>query len=330
MRKIIASIGAVLAMGLVVGAHAQESTGEITGLTYESFDAIAAAAADEAAGGQLGLAPLVGTYAVGDGPFWGDNPPTFTCLEACALVFGGAPDDYNCSTVGGEVNNRAFASTWGSAATCFEPGVAEDFKVNDFYDCGAFGCSVSAYVGDNCGFGPPQSVNFCFQSVLPIDIDIKFCSDPNAHNCRSKGVLPVTIFGTADLDVTTIDLESLQLCTANDCTDAGLFALGEGDLRDWSFADRGDPNSDLGASQCAIDEVTGEELDFLTLDTFLDLDAAFDKRAVSALLDICDDDGSKGDLSVPLFIQGSLMDGRLIISTTVGDDGIDQLVRKNR
>jgi hypothetical protein len=65
-------------------------------------------------------------------------------------------------------------------------------------------------------------------------------------------------------------------------------------------------------------------------DGFLDLDAAFDKSAVSALLDICDDSGSKGDSSVALFIQGSLLDGTQIISTPIGDDGIDQLVRKNR
>ena len=161
-----------------------------------------------------------------------------------------------------------------------------------------------------------------------VDIDIKFCSDPNAHNCRSGGVLPVTIFGTADLDVLDIDLESLQLCNDDTgyCTVAG-FAFNGGDLRDWSIADRGDPTSDLGASACAfIDEV---EQDFLNPDGFDDLDAAFDKRAVSAFLEVCDT-GSMNDPSVSLFIRGLLLDGTGIFSTPVGNTGIDQLVRKNR
>jgi cysteine-rich repeat protein len=41
---------------------------------------------------------VVGSYNVGAGPDWNSNPPTYTCREACALVFGGAADDYRCST----------------------------------------------------------------------------------------------------------------------------------------------------------------------------------------------------------------------------------------
>jgi hypothetical protein len=48
---------------------------------------------------------------------------------------------------------------------------------------------------------------------VALDIDIKFCSDPNAFNCKKKGVLPVTIFGTDAFDVFDIDISSLQLCT---------------------------------------------------------------------------------------------------------------------
>jgi cysteine-rich repeat protein len=29
---------------------------------------------------------------------WGDDPPTFTCKEACAQIFGGEVTDYACST----------------------------------------------------------------------------------------------------------------------------------------------------------------------------------------------------------------------------------------
>ena len=160
-----------------------------------------------------------------------------------------------------------------------------------------------------------------------VDIDIKFCSNPNAHNCRSGGVLPVTIFGAADLDVTNIDLASLQLCRDDngDCTPLGS-------VIDSKTADRGRPG-DRGASECEridTDDDGVPDLDVLNPDGFVDLDAAFDKFAVSDLLDICADDGSKGDSSQPLVIQGSLLDGTPILSTAVGTDGIDQLVRKNK
>ncbi len=48
---------------------------------------------------------------------------------------------------------------------------------------------------------------------LPIlvDIDIKPSSCPNPLNVRSKGVLPVAVLGSEDLDVTTIDVASIRL-----------------------------------------------------------------------------------------------------------------------
>jgi hypothetical protein len=167
------------------------------------------------------------------------------------------------------------------------------------------------------------------QCVTPIEvaIDIKFCSNPNAHNCRSGGVLPVTIFGAADLDVANIDLASLQLCRADG---GGCTPLGSA-IDSKPPADRGGPG-DRGTSECVRIDTDGDgvpDLDVLNPDGFDDLDAGFDKSAVSDLLDVCAV-GSKGDSSVALFIQGSLLDGTPIFSTPVGTDGIDQLVRKNR
>ena len=163
-------------------------------------------------------------------------------------------------------------------------------------------------------------------------IDIKFCSNPNAHNCRSGGVLPVTIFGAADLDVELIDLATLQLCRE----DAPLVCTpttdGDGVI-DSSIYDRGTPGDrGAGTEQCTIIEDPAGSGFFEEVgnpDGFDDLDAAFKKSEVSVLLDICDG-GSKGDSSVALFIQGSLFDGTPIFSTPVGTDGIDQLVKKNR
>ena len=154
------------------------------------------------------------------------------------------------------------------------------------------------------------------------DIDIKFCSDPNAFNCKKRGVLPVTIFGTDDFDVTEVDISTLRLCRddTGDCI---------GPPTDWSIDDRGDPTSDLGAAMCAIDPDTGEELHTLNPDGFWDLDAAFDAGDVQTLLgDFCG--GPKNGVSATLFIEGETFDGTPIESIPVGNTGIDQLVKKNR
>ena len=45
----------------------------------------------------------------------------------------------------------------------------------------------------------------------PVPVDIKPGSCPNPLNVKSRGVLPVAILGTSDLDVTTIDPASIRL-----------------------------------------------------------------------------------------------------------------------
>ena len=155
-----------------------------------------------------------------------------------------------------------------------------------------------------------------------MDIDIKFCSDPNAFNCKKKGVLPVTIFGSDLLDVADIDPSTLQLCL----DDLSFCTSGP---KDWSIADRGDPISDLGADMCAINLDTGEQEDFLNPDGYPDLDAAFYASEVQALLgDFCG--GQKNDISPTLVIVGETFGGQSIQSVPVGDPGIDQLVKKNK
>ena len=55
---------------------------------------------------------------------------------------------------------------------------------------------------------------------LASGMDIKFCSNPNAFNSRrTRGKVPVTIFGGPLLDVSEIDLASVQLCLAGDPDD---------------------------------------------------------------------------------------------------------------
>jgi len=48
--------------------------------------------------------------------------------------------------------------------------------------------------------------------VIEIEIDIKPGSDPSSVSCKNtKGTVPVAVFGSADFDVSTIDLSSLEL-----------------------------------------------------------------------------------------------------------------------
>jgi hypothetical protein len=84
----------------------------------------------------------------------------YTCREACALLFGGNNTDYCCSTTNPGINRLAWADGWGDMSHC-QPGgeVSEDFEqpAGGTYDCGAFSCSVSAYVMDHgCA-----NVNYC-------------------------------------------------------------------------------------------------------------------------------------------------------------------------
>jgi len=153
-------------------------------------------------------------------------------------------------------------------------------------------------------------------------IDIKFCSDPNAFNCRKKGVLPVTIFGTEVFDVASIDIETLRLCTEDliHCTQ---------EPRDYSYDDRGDPTTDLGAEMCRIDDATGEEEDFLNPEGFMDLDVAFEASEVQLMLaDFCGAD--KGAISESLVLTGETYDGVPIYSVPLDDLGIDQLLKQNK
>lgn len=103
---------------------------------------------------------LVGSFNVDDGPAWATNPPTYSCVEACATVFGGTGAEYSCSTTDQSIDNQAYVSGWGDGQYCTTP-VAEDFKLNTFYNCGSTGCAYSAYVSDHCS----DSINYCYSAT---------------------------------------------------------------------------------------------------------------------------------------------------------------------
>jgi hypothetical protein len=97
----------------------------------------------------------IGSYTVDSGPFRPDNPPTYTCLEACSAIFGGPPATYGCSTVSTGVDHQAFVTSWGIAGC---ERVGEDVKKNASYDCHVQGCSQSALANDNC-----MGRNYCWK-----------------------------------------------------------------------------------------------------------------------------------------------------------------------
>ena len=222
------------------------------------------------------------------------------------------------------------------------PELGQVFFIGDGFDSSSAAQSFVAPVGaTRLYLGIPDGFGFVDQpgayddndgaffiqwDIMRVDIDIKFCSDPNAFNCNKKGVLPVTIFSTVSFDVLTIDISTLQLCLEDDsaCTGGPI---------DWSIADRGDPSSDLGAAQCALADLDGdgvlEEQDYLNGDGLLDLDVAFEASEVQDMLGaFCS--GPKNGVSPALVIRGSTFDGTPIYSVPFPNAGTDQLVKKNK
>ena len=97
----------------------------------------------------------MGSYQVNQGPLLSSNPPTYSCVEACALLFGGSAANYNCSTNNAAVDHQAWLSVNGDGCVMD----SEKFKKNTFYGCHGVGCAESAYVADNCVGG---QTNYCF------------------------------------------------------------------------------------------------------------------------------------------------------------------------
>ncbi|MCB9544261.1 MAG: hypothetical protein H6706_00030 [Myxococcales bacterium] len=139
-----------------------------------------------------GAFALAGQFGVGEGPDWVDHNAV-SCISACAQLFGGEAADYACSTSPDQVNHQAWVSGWGDGSHCIggEGGpVAEDFVLpgeGQPYNCGAVGCSYSAYVADHCG---PDSVNFCFrQPACPGEVWGGVCLVHLSEECVQGSVV---------------------------------------------------------------------------------------------------------------------------------------------
>jgi hypothetical protein len=68
---------------------------------------------------------------------------------------------------------------------------------------------ITLFAVDSDGESDTNSVTIYIS--IPVDIDIKPGSCPNPLNLKSKGVLPVAILGSEDLDVSTIDVDTIRL-----------------------------------------------------------------------------------------------------------------------
>jgi hypothetical protein len=116
---------------------------------------------NDCAGGDA-QCPPVGTYVVRDGDPWDTDPPVYSCVEACALVYGGVAADWHCSTSGAVLTYTGYVCGYADFTYCTTP-VAETFSFeqagNPGYNCGSVGCAYSAYVRDGCG---PAVVNWCW------------------------------------------------------------------------------------------------------------------------------------------------------------------------
>lgn len=134
-------------------------------------------------------------------------------------------------------------------------------------------------------------------AVLEVAVDIKPQSCPNPLNVKSKGVLPVAILGTADLDVIDIELVSLTL-------------EGVAPLRA-SLEDVAAPFEPLTGKDDAFDCTDAGA------DGFADLTLKFDRQDVIAAAEAAFDGPFENGDFAALHLEGALRDGTPIIGEDV-------------
>ncbi|NCG17407.1 MAG: hypothetical protein GWP91_00115, partial [Rhodobacterales bacterium] len=183
-------------------------------------------------------ATLVGQYIVSDGPSATLNPPVYTCLETCAMLFGGLTTDYQCSTQTSSVDNMAYVDGDNDPQYCAAPGADEDFSddLGTGYTCP--GCSHSAYVSDNgC-----NATNYCFAPSGGVDEDGADTDVDGA--CDALDPCPNDADNDLDGDRLCGDVDPCPTDPNNDLDGDGLCAA----VDPWPNA----PNNDLdGGGHCA-------------------------------------------------------------------------------
>lgn len=73
---------------------------------------------------------------------------------------------------------------------------------------------VRNYAGNNSATNNPTGLIYSGEFTYPlpvvVEIDIKPCSNPNSFNINGHGTIPVAVLGSAEFDVTTIDVTTLH------------------------------------------------------------------------------------------------------------------------
>ncbi|MCC7468578.1 MAG: hypothetical protein IT504_05245 [Burkholderiaceae bacterium] len=172
---------------------------------------------------------------------------------------------------------------------CFEPPATMVFDITitvpEGTECDDYTFTVSAVDEAGVSYGD-QEVTIHVPCVIPVSVDIKPGSCPNAFNRGEKGVLPVAILGSDMVDVSEIDPETVLL-------------EGVAPIR-WSIGDTGAPvpcDGECEPCECWQGYPDG----------FPDLNLKFASPAIAATSAVT---GAtvKGD-PVPLAITGELLDG---------------------
>jgi hypothetical protein len=187
---------------------------------------------------------------------------------------------------------------------------------NIAYDALEMGSSATVGVEDETGSGAVQfsynraaigpgdfAVRFAhLPKSVPVDIKSGAC--PKPFNVRSKGVLPVAVLGTSDLDVTTIEPDSVTLGGGSILSRQGdskkiKILVSKVSHRGWSLADvGGTPDGSFAAKSDPY------QCNELGPDGRLDLVLKFDSEAIAASLSDVEENEE-----VTLQLRGHLKDG---------------------
>ncbi len=94
---------------------------------------------------------MVGKYTLPGGPAWAGMPPTYSCVEACSMLYGAG--NYSCSTTPNVLDHQAAVVCYGHAGCPLHP---DTYKLGATYVQG----SCSAYVNDGaCA----AATNYCWR-----------------------------------------------------------------------------------------------------------------------------------------------------------------------
>ena len=143
-----------------------------------------------------------------------------------------------------------------------------------------------------------------YETNLDVSVDIKPTSCPNPLNVKGKGVLPVAILGTADFDVTTVDVSTVTL--------AGVGPPLRSSLEDVATPYDGTP----GDGYCEDCTTAGP-------DGFMDLTLKFDKQAVVAALGTVEDGAC-----LVLTLAGNLLED--YGGTPISGQDVVRIIKKGR